>query len=249
MSGAGEPGRPGARDPGPFGVRERGEEPARRETPQPPPGGRGPDPPARRSTVTWIVGVAVVLAIAYITLNTIRTDAPGSRGLDPGDDLPPFAAPLALSSLDGDANLATKPGQGRQGERPACQVRGSDLLNSCQLAERGPVALAFVAARSKACDQQVDALERVREDYARISFAAVAIRGDRKDLQKLIRERGWTLPVGWDRDGGVANAYAVAVCPTVTFAYQGGKVEGTSLSLLEGAALRARLDKLMDGPP
>ena len=89
----------------------------------------------------------------------------------------------------------------------------------------------------------------MREDYPRISFAAVAIRGDRKDLQKLIRERGWTLPVGWDRDGGVANAYAVAVCPTVTFAYQGGKVEGTSLSLLEGAALRARLDKLMDGPP
>ncbi len=211
--------------------------------PQPPP----PAPPARRSTVTWIVGVAVVLAFAYITLNTIRTDAPGSRGLDPGDPLPPFAAPLALSSLDGDANLATEPGQGGQGDRPACEVRGPDVLNSCQLAERGPVVIAFVAARSDACDRQIDVLDRVRADYPDIAFAAVAIRGDREELRRTIRRRGWSLPVAWDRDGGVANAYAVAICPTVTFAYAGGKVEGTSLSLIDGVALRSRLEKLRRG--
>jgi len=232
--------------PGPFGVRERGDEPpARGDAPGPPPA----KPPPRRSTVSWIVGVAVVFAIAYITLNTLRTDAPGSRGLDPGDRLPPFAAPLALSKLDGDANLATKPDQGGQGKRPACQVRGADILNSCQLAERGPVVLAFVATRSQACDRQIDVLDRIRADYPGISFAAVAIRGDRGDLQDVIRRRGWKLPVGWDRDGGVANAFAVAVCPTVTFAYKGGRVEGTSLSLIDGAALRARLDKLEAGTP
>ena len=230
--------------PGPFGVRERGDEPpARPAAPQPPP----PQPPPRRSTVTWIVGVAVVLAIAYITLNTIRTDAPGSRGLDPGDPLPPFAAPLALSGLDGDANLATKPNQGGQGDRPACEVRGGDILNSCQLAEKGPVVLAFVAARSEQCDRQVDILDRVRADYPDISFAAVAIRGDREDLRRTIRRRGWGLPVAWDRDGGVANAYAVAICPTVTFAYAGGKVEGTTLALIDGVELRARLEKLRRG--
>jgi hypothetical protein len=232
--------------PGPFGVRERGDEPpARGDAPGPPPA----KPPPRRSTVSWIVGVAVVFAIAYITLNTLRTDAPGSRGLDPGDRLPPFAAPLALSKLDGDANLATKPDQGGQGKRPACQVRGADILNSCELAERGPVVLAFVATRSQACDRQIDVLDRIRADYPGISFAAVAIRGDRGDLQDVIRRRGWKLPVGWDRDGGVANAFAVAVCPTVTFAYRGGRVEGTSLSLIDGAALRARLDKLEAGTP
>jgi hypothetical protein len=230
-------------EPGPFGVRDRGEDPAPGPVAPPPP----PAPPARRSTVTWIVGVAVVLAIAYITLNTIRTDAPGSRGLDPGDPLPPFAAPLALSSLDGDANLATKPNQGGQGDRPACEVRGPDILNSCQLAERGPVVLAFVAARSEACDRQVDVLDRVRADYPDMAFAAVAIRGDRGDLRRTIRRRGWSLPVAWDRDGGVANAYAVAVCPTVTFAYEGGEVEGTSLALIEGVELRSRLEKLRRG--
>jgi hypothetical protein len=235
-------------EPGPFGVRERGEEPPPRG------GGRGgrdhippPQPPARRSTVTWIVGVAVVLAFAYITLNTIRTDAPGSRGLDPGDALPPFAAPLALSRLDGDANLATKPGQGGQGDRPACEVRGPEILNSCRLAEKGPVAIAFVAARSEACARQVDALERVRADYPDISFAAVGIRGDRDELRRTIRRRGWTLPVAWDRDGGVANAYAVAICPTVTFAYQGGRVQGTSLAMIDGVALRGRLEQLRRG--
>ena len=231
---------------GPFGVRERGEDPPAAA----PKGGRAPDPqpPARRSTVTWIVGVVVVFAIAYITLNTIRTDAPGSRGVDPGDPLPPFAAPLALSRLDGDANLATKPGQGGQGDRPACEVRGPDVLNSCELAEKGPVAIAFVATRSETCDRQVDALERVRADFPDISFAAVGIRGDRDELRRTIRKRGWKLPVAWDRDGGVANAYAVAICPTVTFAYKGGRVQGTSLSRIDGAALRGRLEQLRRGP-
>ena len=231
-------------EPGPFGVRDRGDD---RPSAPPPPAKPEPQPPRGRSTVTWIVGVAVVIAFAYITLNTIRTDAPGSRGLDPGDRLPPFAAPLALSSLDGDANLATKPRQGGQGDKPACQVRGPDILNSCQLAERGPVAIAFVATRSKDCDRQVDVLDRIRADYPDISFAAVAIRGDRGDLRNLIRRHGWGLPVAWDRDGGVANAYAVAICPTVTFAYKGGEVEGTSLALIDGAALRQRLEKLRSG--
>jgi AhpC/TSA family len=232
--------------PAPFGVRDRGKDPPRPAPPAPPP--PEPRPPAGRSTVTWIVGVAVVFAFAYITLNTLRTEAPGSRGVAAGKPLPPFAAPLALSRLDGDANLATERGQGGQGKRPACEVRGPDILNSCQLAERGPVAIAFVAARSEACDRQVDVLERVRQDYPEISFAAVGIRGDRDELRRTIRRRGWRLPVAWDRDGGVANAYAVAICPTVTFAYEGGRVEGTSLAMIDGSELRARLDRLRRGP-
>jgi AhpC/TSA family protein len=199
-----------------------------------------PRPPAGTSRYTWIVGVLVVLGLAYITLNTLGTEKPGSRGVPNGRKLPPFAVPIATSKLKGDAQVDPS---------KACKVRGSDVLNSCQLAERGPVALAFVATRSKQCDRQVDALERVRADYPGVSFAAVAIRGDRDDIRRVIRERGWKLPVAYDHDGGVANAYAVAICPTVTFAYRGGKVEGTSLSLLDGAELRARLDKLMQGPP
>jgi len=59
---------------GPFGVRE-----SRPGPPAPPP--PAPAPPPRRSTVTWIVGVAVVFAIAYITLNTLR---PAGTPREPG---------------------------------------------------------------------------------------------------------------------------------------------------------------------
>ena len=223
---------------GPFGVRERPDG----ERPSPPPRPPQPVPPSGRSTITWVVGVVVVIALAYITLNTLRTEAPGSRGVEAGKPLPPFAAPLATSKLDGDANLATKRNQGQQGSRPACQVRGPDIVNSCQLAERGPVVLAFLATRSERCDRQVDALQAAQRAFPDVSFAAVAIRGDREDLVRTIRRRGWTLPVAYDRDGGVANAYAVAICPTITFAFKGGKVQGTSLALLEGAALRERIE-------
>jgi hypothetical protein len=52
------------------------------------------------------------------------------------------------------------------------------------------------------------------------------------------------MPVGYDHDGAVSNAYAVAVCPTITFARRGGKVASTSFSLLGQRALAARLEAL-----
>ena len=229
---------------GPFGVRGTGPRPPADPPGAPPP----PAPPAGRSTTTWILGVAVVIALTYITLNTVRTEAPGSRGVEAGAPLPAFAAPLALSGLEGDANLATRSGDDQQGERPACEVRGQDVLNSCELAERGPVVLAFLATRSERCEQQVDALDRLRSRYPDVEFAAVAIRGSRDDLRQVIRRRGWGLPVAYDHDGAVANAYAVAICPTMTFAYKGGRVQGTSLALLEGAPLRERIERIRTAP-
>jgi len=228
---------------GPFGVHERPEPGPEPRPPAPPP----PAPPARHSSVAWILGVATLLAIAYITLNTLRTEGPGSRGLDAGTPLPPFAMPLALSSLTGDANVATRPGSGPEGQRPACEVRGADVLNSCELAERGPVVLAFFAPQEP-CEKQVDALEAIRPSYPDVAFAAVAIRGDRDEVRRVVREHGWKLPVGHDEDGAVANAYAVALCPTITFAYEGGRVDGTSLRLEGESTLRARVERLRRGP-
>jgi hypothetical protein len=200
----------------------------------PGPGGRA-GVPAGTSRYTWVVGVLAVLAIAYITLNTLGTDAPGSRGVPKGEKLPPFAVPLATSKLEGDAQVDPK---------KACGVRGSDILNSCQLAERGPVVLAFFATRSERCEDQVDVLERVRRRYPDVGFAAVSVRGSRGDVRKLVRERKWGMPVGYDHDGAVSNAYAVAVCPTITFAGRDGKVDSTSFSLLEEAALAKRVEAL-----
>jgi hypothetical protein len=180
------------------------------------------------------VGVLAVAAIAYITLNSARTEGPGSRGVAAGQELPAFAAPLALSRLDGDANLSDR----------ACRVRGPDILNSCELAERGPVVLGFFAEPADRCDDQIDALDDLRGRFPEVQFAAVAIRGDRDALRRRVRERGWRLPVGHDRDGAVANAYAVAVCPVITLAARGGEVRRTLLGSQDAAELEAAVREL-----
>jgi hypothetical protein len=203
-----------------------------------------PRPPSGGQSFIWVLGVVGILAIAYITLNTLQTDAPGSRGVPAGRTLPPFAVPLALSSLEGDANIATRADSGAEGSKPACQVRGPRVLNSCQLAERGPVVLAFVATRSERCERQIDVLERVRARFPAVEFAVVAVRGDRGDVRRVVRSHRWRLPVGYDHDGAVANLYAVAVCPTITFARRGGRVVSTSFELLDERALSRRVEAL-----
>lgn len=235
---------------GPFGRRNdeppRPEPPAAAEAPGAAPFTPGPPrPPARASNFTWLLGVVCILGLAYITLNTLRTDAPGSEGVAVGKQLPPFAAPLASSErrCDGDelcnANVSREAGD--EVRRAACDVSLPDVLNVCALARRGPVALAFIASRSARCQEQVDVLERVRRRFPGVQFAAVSVRGDRGELREMIRRRRWTLPVAHDTNGAVSNAYAVAICPTITFARRGGRVQSTSLRFLDERALSARL--------
>ena len=197
----------------------------------------------------WLVGAAGIVVLAYITLNSLRTEGVGSRGPSVGERLPPFAMPLAGSESEADANVATRPDSGPAGARPACTVRGPEILNVCELAERGPVVLAFLTAGAGRCEDQVDVLDRVAPRHPAVGFAAVAIRGSREDLRRTLRERGWALPVGHDRDGAVANLYGVAVCPRVTFARRGGEVAGTALGFLDQRALEVRATALAAGRP
>jgi hypothetical protein len=181
-----------------------------------------------------LVGVLVFAALVYIVLNTLRTEGPGSRGVAAGSTLPAFAVPLALSDLDGDANVSDK----------ACTVRGEKILNSCQLAEKGPVVLAFFIEPSQRCDDEIDAIDRLRSRFPDVQFAAVAIKGDRDNLRDRVRDNGWRLPVGYDRDGAVANLYGVAVCPTITLARRGGKVAETLLGSQDEDALAKAIGEL-----
>ena len=202
-----------------------------------------PRPPGA-SRYGWFVGVILVLLIAVVTINTATSHHVSSAGLSKGDPMPPFATPLALSSLDGDANIATKPHQKGAGAKPACQVRGPDVLNVCQLYERGPVALAFFATRGASCESQLDRLQGLRAAFPRVGVAAVAIRGDRGDLRGDIRAHGWRFPVGYDRDGALANLYGVAVCPQITLADRGGRVVKTLIGQQSTATLRRELRAL-----
>lgn len=215
---------------------------------EPPPGGTGGRPvevprPAGASRYGWFLGVVLVLFLAYVTLNTVNsTGRNGSVGPARGSHLPPFAVPLASSSADKDANVFTKP----QGGVPAaCSVRGPEILNVCQLEERGPVVLAFLATRGGQCELALDRIERVRRAFAGVEVAAVAIRGDRGDVRRLAATHGWGFPIGYDRDGILANLYGVAVCPQTTFALPGGRVLDTAIGQLGERALRGRFAALV----
>jgi hypothetical protein len=197
----------------------------------------------------WIVPFLLVALLGWVTLNTISSDSPGSKGLPAGAKLPPFAVPLSSSDCRGrcDANIATRSGQSSAGPRPACDVRRADVLNSCELAERGPMVLAFVFEPVRACRDQLDVLDRVRARHPDVAFAAVLVRGDGASARRLVRAGGWTLPVGYDHDAAVADEYAVVVCPTIVFARRGGVVSDTTVHALDEAAVEARVRRLEEG--
>jgi hypothetical protein len=198
----------------------------------------------------WLVGVVAVAVLGYITLNSLRTEGVGLRGLERGAALPPFAMPLAATPREGDANVFPGPGRGPDGEPPACTVRGPDVLNVCELSERGPLVLAFVVTRSGDCTRQVDVLDRVAARVRGVEFAAVAVREDRDRLRRLIRARGWRVPVGYDHDGAVGNLYGLgAVCPLLTFAGRDRRVAGTHVGLLDDDALEDAARALAAGRP
>jgi hypothetical protein len=192
----------------------------------------------------WIVPFLLVALLGWVTLNTITGDSPGSKGLPAGAKLPAFAMPLSSSSCRGrcDANVATRSGQGAAGARPACSVRRADVLNSCELTERGPAVLAFVFEPVRACRDQLDVLDRVRARHPDVAFAAIDVRADGASARRYAR--GLSLPVGYDHDAAVADEYAVVVCPTLVFARRGGVVAESTTAPLDEAAVEARVRRL-----
>jgi hypothetical protein len=191
------------------------------------------------------VGLLALAILVLITVNTIVTKPNGARGIEPGHAIPPFAAPLALGTLTGDVNVATRPDEGTAGRTPACAVRGPGVLNVCALYRGRPLVLAlFVDAGS--CADVLGQMQALAGAFPAVSFAAVAIKGERKSLLALMRKRRLTsVQVGIDRDGVLAGLYKVASCPQVSFVLPGGVVQ--SLALLDTPSprtLRARVAEL-----
>jgi preprotein translocase subunit SecE len=159
----------------------------------------------------------VVIAVAVIGTVVIVAGGgqkgTGARGPTPGETTPPFAAPLALSNLVGDANIAPD----------ACSVSARRALVSCRAFAKGPVALAFVSVGDKPCTEMLPALARAGRSIPGLTAAAIGIRGQRKELAKLAAVNPG-VEVAWDRDGALTNRYGVAVCPTVVVVREGGIV-------------------------
>ena len=184
-----------------------------------------------------LIVVLVGALLMFITFNSIVTESEGSRGLQPGDELPPFAMPLSTSPCRGrcDANVATAAGQGAAGARPACEVRGPEVLNVCELREQGPFVLAFVFHPVDRCRAQLPVLERVAARHRGVRFRIVAVRANANDARGLRSN----LPGGYDNDRAVGNEYAVVVCPTITFVGRGGEIAGSTV----GSQSEAQLER------
>ncbi len=214
--------------------------------------GPAPKPGSRYSIVVGLLFLALII-VAFI--NTITTRDSGTLGLDEERSdlpLPEFAVPAVGSDLEGDANIyqddcATSelPCPADAVRTPACRVGLPGAIRVCDLFDR-PLVISFWFTRGGDCETQQDVVSAVSERYrGRVNFLSLNVRDDRDQVRALARERGWTMPVGHDRDGAVSNIYRVGGCPTMVFAYPGGILERASIGELGAPALSRRVDRLL----
>ncbi len=194
--------------------------------------------PARASGRRYsaLVGLAFLVLVVIATLNTIRTQSGGLLGISSGDrgmPLPEFAVPNAVTGpLDRDANIFQDDCSTSQNPCPdgatrpsACQIPRQGAIRVCDLFNR-PLVLSFWFTKgvpAPDCLPTQDALNRVAGRYrGRVNFLSIDVRDDPSTVQDIVAQRGWRIPVGYDRDGAVSDLYRVGGCPTLAFAYPGG---------------------------
>ncbi|MDX8153099.1 hypothetical protein SK069_15980 [Patulibacter brassicae] len=225
--------------------RDRGDVPA----PAPAPDVDGPRRPVVRRGPTLsspnkpqtgrYLAIAGILLLVVATISTLAGRDRTGGVIDPGDELPPFAAPLATApKLDhDDVNLATAANQGDAGSRPACSIRNPSVVTSCALLERGPLVLVLYSQGIDQCVRAVDALDRLRAREPSVSTLAVAVLGEHGETARTARDRRWALPVVYDHDGALSTRLGVPACPFVVTVRR----DGTVLERLVGGLSSARL--------
>ena len=185
--------------------------------------------PGRRYST--FVGIAFLVLIVVATLNTIRTQSGGTLGEIGGDRGMPvsvFAVPYGLSGpLDRDANLAQydctiSVNPCSDPRTPACEIRRAGAIRVCDLFDR-PLVLSFWFTRGANCLPTQDALSSLAERFrGQVNFLSIDVRDNPSDVRSIAQQRGWRMPVGYDRDGAVSDLYRVGGCPTLVFAFPGG---------------------------
>jgi hypothetical protein len=198
--------------------------PSAAETPGPeaaaPAGPRSPvggEPVIDTRRYGWMIGIFGLVLVIAVSIYQFASHGVGTTGVPPGQRLHYFAAPLAASTLVGDPNL-----------NPPCTLARHDprALNVCLLARRTPLVLSLFVAGSPDCERQVDAMQALSREFSPsvVRFAAVAVNASRAATLKLVHSHHWTIPVAYDRHGGVGQLYGLAICPMAELAYRGGIV-------------------------
>ena len=209
-----------------------------------------------RDRYSIVVGLLFLAVIAVATVNTLEgRDGGETLGLDRLPDrwpLPEFAVPAGDSGLEGDANVAQDdcetsaiPCPGGSRRMPACRIDTGGAIRVCDFFDK-PLVISFWFDKGNGCADQQDVVERVYRRYrGRVGFLSLDIRDDRDTLRDLIDRHGWTMPVGYDRDGAVAGLYGVGGCPTFAYVYPGGTLQGAGIGDLTAGRLGDRVDRLL----
>lgn len=214
---------------------------------------RRPTRPGSRYSI--FVGIVFLIVIVVATAHTLRTRHDGILGTsttEKGEPLPQFAVPELLGSTSGDANVyqddcGTGANPCDDPRTPACQVDLPEVIRVCDLFDK-PLVISFWFTGGGDCLPTQDLVdEAVRRYQGRVNFLSINVRDDRGEASRIVHERGWRIPVGWDADGAVSNLYRVGVCPTVAFAYPGGLLSGAKLGSeeLSEQQLTVDIDRLI----
>lgn len=208
-----------------------------------------------RDRYSLVVGLLFATVIAIAAITTLGHKDEGTLGLDDVPlnwSLPAFALPDAAGRLEGDANVAQDdcetsqdpcPAEARR--LPACRIDTPGAIRVCDFFSR-PLVLSFWFSRGGNCTEQQDAVDEVFARYrGRVNFLSLDVRDDRDTVRDLIDRRGWTMPVGYDRDGAVASLYRIGGCPTFAYAYPGGTLHDASIGELTAAQLETKVDELL----
>ncbi|MGC1166171.1 MAG: TlpA disulfide reductase family protein [Solirubrobacterales bacterium] len=210
-----------------------------------------------RDRYSVIVGLLFLTVIVVATIGTLNSGGgEGTLGLDrqpPRWPLPEFAVPATPGDLEGDANVAQDdcessalpcPEDARR--TPACQIDSAGAIRVCDFFER-PLVISFWFTKGGDCADQQDIVDAVYRRYrGRVNFLSLNVRDDPDTVRDLVRQHGWQLPVGYDRDGAVASLYKVGGCPTFAYVYPGGTLDSASIGDLTEAQLAARVERLLD---
>jgi hypothetical protein len=167
----------------------------------------------------WQIGIFALILVVVVSIYQFATNGVGTTGVAAGQRLRPFAAPLANSTLDGNANVTN----------PTCSPARHDprALNSCLILRRRPLVLSLFVTGSSACVSQVDALQRLSQELpaGSVQFAAVAIHASHGETRALVRSHHWTIPVAYDASGAVQGAYSIEICPIAELVGRDGIVQ------------------------